>query len=782
MGPVVQAQPSPAAATCGGSSGGGKFPTRKLSGDLKLRLARLPSLGGGGVPAGGELDIARRGSAGGSGSRSYRGRSSLGHAKDSSGRGSRVSGRRGPADVGEDDGGGGAAAAVRRLSMNSARDGFSLVPTASGNVAVDGGVDSSRLTWTNPMSERAPRLAGSSRGSNNSGGRRGSSLEAATKGLASGRGLAEGRGGEDGDGDNDNEHQEFMRELASHNGLQLRCSQGEDERARHRREVDRRIQIQEDCVRRPSVGQSKVLLKAKILGSIGGGPFELLRAFRKMTCGGGTVIDFKGFREGVKKLSLGLTEPEILDFFRSFDADGSGGIDFSEFCEWMEATDDSADEPGGGDEEDDDNGGGGGGGGGGTSKGREGGFRPSSAGSDKSVSKRKMRDAQAKVKAASERVPERTMAENEQLLRQKILGSIGGGPFQLLRAFRKMHRGRGTVVDLDDFREAVKTFSLGLGEPEVEAFFKGFDADGSGGIDFEEFCAWVGDTDAAGAADSCLLPDSKTTKSSPGFIPGVGGEGGWDDDTTKTPAMRAQERVTRAFREEAGKMTSETLHKVLREKLISTVKPGGGTLLRTYHNLHRSGDVGKYCGVELGDFKEAVHRYGMGVTDAQVEKLFRRYDKDGSGDIDFHEFLKLIMYAEDLAPQEPLETPVGLGTTPCVDAACDRPRGGVRPLTPGWISDETAATADGTSNDNTDKRERNGGDGGGGGGNNFGNIPGKEGGGGGRSAGEGCGAGPHVASKRQGRSRPVCEQPVLGSSPVTNGAKAEEKARENPQK
>lgn len=36
---------------------------------------------------------------------------------------------------------------------------------------------------------------------------------------------------------------------------------------------------------------------------------------------------------------------------------------------------------------------------------------------------------------------------------------------------------------------------------------------------------------------------------------------------------------------------------------------------------------------------------------AKVEKLFRRYDKDGSGDIDFHEFLKLIMYAEDLAPE-----------------------------------------------------------------------------------------------------------------------------------
>ncbi len=48
-------------------------------------------------------------------------------------------------------------------------------------------------------------------------------------------------------------------------------------------------QIQENCIRRPSVCQSKSLLKAKILGSIGGGPFELLRAFRKMHCGRGTV-------------------------------------------------------------------------------------------------------------------------------------------------------------------------------------------------------------------------------------------------------------------------------------------------------------------------------------------------------------------------------------------------------------------------------------------------------------------------------------------------------------
>lgn len=41
-------------------------------------------------------------------------------------------------------------------------------------------------------------------------------------------------------------------------------------------------------------------------------------------------------------------------------------------------------------------------------------------------------------------------------------------------------------MNLDDFREAVQTLSLGLTEPEIVRFFKAFDADGSGGIDYTE--------------------------------------------------------------------------------------------------------------------------------------------------------------------------------------------------------------------------------------------------------------------------------------------------------
>ncbi|CAN0012143.1 unnamed protein product, partial [Discosporangium mesarthrocarpum] len=230
------------------------------------------------------------------------------------------------------------------------------------------------------------------------------------------------------------------------------------------------------------MAENEALLREKLLGSIGGGPFELVRAFRKMHRGRGVLVDYEDFKVAIKNLGLALNEEEVWTFFRAFDEDGTPQTDLLEFCEWVGGHSICADRAGGVS-------GGGREAGAGQSTGT---FRPTSGGSEHSVSKRKIAAAQVRVKEAQESQPVRSMAENESLLREKILGSIGGGPFELLRAFRKMHRGRGTVVDFNDFQEAVRAFGLGLKEEEVKAFFACFDEDGSGGIDFQEFCAWVG--------------------------------------------------------------------------------------------------------------------------------------------------------------------------------------------------------------------------------------------------------------------------------------------------
>lgn len=62
-------------------------------------------------------------------------------------------------------------------------------------------------------------------------------------------------------------------------------------------------------------------------------------------------------------------------------------------------------------------------------------------------------------------------------------------------------------------------------------------------------------------------------------------------------------------------MTSEQLHKVLREKLLNTVKPGGGALLRTYRNLHRQdtggGRFSKITPPLLGAYARATQNKGV---------------------------------------------------------------------------------------------------------------------------------------------------------------------------
>lgn len=63
-----------------------------------------------------------------------------------------------------------------------------------------------------------------------------------------------------------------------------------------------------------------------------------------------------------------------------------------------------------------------------------------------------------------------------------------------------------------------------------------------------------GEAGGGGGGEQCLLPDSKPTNPG-GFVPAGdsgGAEGGVKDeeDVNLTPAQKAQQRVTRAFREQ----------------------------------------------------------------------------------------------------------------------------------------------------------------------------------------------------------------------------------------
>lgn len=44
--------------------------------------------------------------------------------------------------------------------------------------------------------------------------------------------------------------------------------------------------------------------------------------------------------------------------------------------------------------------------------------------------------------------------------------------------------------------------------------------------------------------------------------------------------------------------------------------------------------------IDLNEFKKGVHDYGLNLEPGEVQEMFRVFDKDGSGTIDFDEFLQ----------------------------------------------------------------------------------------------------------------------------------------------
>ncbi|XP_002739710.2 calcyphosin-like protein [Saccoglossus kowalevskii] len=46
--------------------------------------------------------------------------------------------------------------------------------------------------------------------------------------------------------------------------------------------------------------------------------------------------------------------------------------------------------------------------------------------------------------------------------------------------------------------------------------------------------------------------------------------------------------------------------------------------------------------LNMEEFKKGIHDYGLQLTEGEINEVFRRFDKDGNGTIDFNEFLLTI--------------------------------------------------------------------------------------------------------------------------------------------
>lgn len=59
----------------------------------------------------------------------------------------------------------------------------------------------------------------------------------------------------------------------------------------------------------------------------------------------------------------------------------------------------------------------------------------------------------------------------------------------LKRVFEKLDTDSSGLIDWDEFKAAIRQFGNDVPESEVRTLFRGFDRNGNGYIDFQEFCA-----------------------------------------------------------------------------------------------------------------------------------------------------------------------------------------------------------------------------------------------------------------------------------------------------
>jgi len=142
-------------------------------------------------------------------------------------------------------------------------------------------------------------------------------------------------------------------------------------------------------------------------------------------------------------------------------------------------------------------------------------------------------------------------------------------------------------------------------------WFKSLDPDGSGELAFDEFIALFG-KDIAGEAED----------------PSAGGLGGTIMDANanyKAPA-------TKAYKQRG--QTCEEAEIILKRKMQDQ--------FAQCSKAFRSFDYDHSGAVEKSEFRGLLERFCIYMEEREFERLFARFDPDGSGEIGYDEFIKYV--------------------------------------------------------------------------------------------------------------------------------------------
>jgi Ca2+-binding EF-hand superfamily protein len=208
----------------------------------------------------------------------------------------------------------------------------------------------------------------------------------------------------------------------------------------------------------------------------------------------------------------------------------------------------------------------------------------------------------------------RTAAQIKQSIMSEVSGS-GAGFVQAFKIFRRKAADDGDgQVDFAEFRRALRFMNLDISEAEAQVVFDAVDTDGSGSIDYSEFCD--------------------------GFMDKTGGlslDGNLGEEHATNQARRQREQAAKLM----TALDTEDPVTAIREHVMASVE-GPGAMLKAF-KIFRKKSNSLNNSITFREFAHGLHHMNVKLSATKMKMFFDSLDSNRSGEIDFAEFTAGIM-------------------------------------------------------------------------------------------------------------------------------------------
>eukprot|EP00698_Gefionella_okellyi_P008576 TRINITY_DN212_c1_g1_i1.p1 TRINITY_DN212_c1_g1~~TRINITY_DN212_c1_g1_i1.p1 ORF type:complete len:1273 (+),score=360.04 TRINITY_DN212_c1_g1_i1:159-3977(+) len=244
---------------------------------------------------------------------------------------------------------------------------------------------------------------------------------------------------------------------------------------------------------------------------------------------------------------------------------------------------------------------------------------------------------------------------------EKVRDSIQIKSKHLRKTFRQLDLNHDGVLSFPELRSGLDAMGINLKDDEFSRIARLFDRSGTGEIDYDEFADIVmGDTLAGSLPERRQKRATNTFVSSLGNVNPITNEGAeaepqLDPSLARRKSLSFQSSqgdydIIRHQKKEAEGTTPtrpmpSLSQKQLREdrKIIDKIRDKVVGKSKRFAKVFRSFDDNHDGVVSYDEFRNGLQHLGAPLSDTEFEKLLKRCDPDGTGEIDYDSFAAVIL-------------------------------------------------------------------------------------------------------------------------------------------